>query len=127
MSVKFRVGFDIDAETLFGMIAKMLPIENLAVEELAPAKAQPRIPHVPKPAAKIARRPRPNRGPDLKAGINRIIVEMLADGKTLRAVDFEAQVERGGYARNSVSSRLDKLKAHGVVEKLPDQTWRLVK
>jgi hypothetical protein len=126
MSIKFRVGFDIDSETLFGMIAKMLPIENLAVEELAPAKAEPvtRIPHL---KMSLARRRRPNPGPDLKAGINRIIVEMLANGKTLRAVDFEAQVERGGYTANSVSSRLDRLKAHGVVEKLPDQTWRLVK
>jgi hypothetical protein len=124
MSVKFRVGFDIDGETLFSMIAKMLPIGNLSVEELTPPRAEvARIPHTPTKH----RQPRANPGPNLKAGINRIIVEMLENGKALHAVDFEPAVKKGGYTANSVSSRLDALKRLGVLEKLPDKTWRLVK
>jgi hypothetical protein len=126
MSVKFRVGFTLTGETLFELIAKMLPIENLSVEELAPARHAEPTPRLAKPAKKT-RRQRPNPGPDLKKGINRIIVEMLEGASSLRAVDFEPQVERAGYTRNSVSSRLEALKAHKVVEKLPDGTWRLIK
>jgi hypothetical protein len=34
MPVKFKIGFTIDAETLFGLMAKFLPLEDLTVEEV---------------------------------------------------------------------------------------------
>ena len=34
MSVKFKLGFTVSAETLFGLLSKMLPIEDLSVEEV---------------------------------------------------------------------------------------------
>ena len=36
MNMKFKIGFTIDGETLFGMLSKMLPIESLSVEEIVP-------------------------------------------------------------------------------------------
>jgi len=36
MSIKYKIGLTITAETLFGMIAKFLPIEDLYVEEILP-------------------------------------------------------------------------------------------
>lgn len=122
MSVKFRVGFDIDGETLFSMIAKMLPIDNLSVEELAltaPAEKRAMLP-------KQAKLKRKSRGPDLERGINKIIVEILSDGEPRRAVEMEPAIEEAGYAKNSVTSRLEALKMQKVVERHAGG-WRLVK
>jgi hypothetical protein len=123
MSVKFRVGFDIDGKTLFGMIAKMLPIDNLSVEELtltAPAEKRAML---PRQAAKLQRK---SSGPNLEKGINKIIVEILSDGVPRRAVEMEPAIEAAGYAKNSVTSRLEALKAQKVVERHAGG-WRLVK
>jgi hypothetical protein len=48
MSVKFNIGFQIDAETLFGIIAKFLPVENLSVEEVVERPQQPPMPKLPR-------------------------------------------------------------------------------
>jgi hypothetical protein len=78
MAVKFKIGFTIDAETLFGLISKFLPLENLSVEEVAlrPAHAAP--PRLSKIAERVERakpkQKRASRGMDLKAGVNRIMV-----------------------------------------------------
>ena len=74
--MKFRIGFEIDAEALFGMLAKMLPIDNLSVEEIVPhhdLKAQIKtlgqdslLPHKRTPTA---RKKRHSNGLDLKKGI----------------------------------------------------------
>ena len=34
MSVKFKLGFTVSAETLFTLMSKLLPIEDLSVEEV---------------------------------------------------------------------------------------------
>lgn len=34
MSVKFKLGFTVSAETLFTLLSKMLPIDDLSVEEV---------------------------------------------------------------------------------------------
>jgi hypothetical protein len=130
MTVKFRVGFTLTGETLFGMIAKMLPIENLSVEELAPPRA-PQVTHSlappkpPKPPKSSRKRHSP--GPDLKKGINRIIVEIMEDGEPHRAADMQRAIAAGGYSKDSVGSRLEALRAQGIVDHLDDGRWRLVK
>lgn len=116
MTVKFRIGLIITGETLFGIIAKMLPIEDLSVEEIAP-----RLAAEPK---RIGKRQRPNRGPDLKRGINGIIVTALKDGPK-REVDIAVKVKAASYSSNSTSSRLEALRRFGVVERGDDGTWKL--
>ena len=109
--VKFKIGFEIGAETLFGMLSKMLPIDNLHVEEIVEPpprfnlKAQveklgadsllpPKFAPRKKPRAK-----RSGRAVDLKAGINRIIVEVLSDGLPHHAVSSGLTSSRPGSRR----------------------------
>ena len=53
-TMKFKIGFTIAGETLFGLIAKFLPIEDLSVEELVDKTPQAQ----PAPARAL-KRPEP--------------------------------------------------------------------
>jgi hypothetical protein len=143
MPVKFKVGFTIDAQTLFAMMSKLLPVDDVTVEELIErplpsdrlvlqpvppgamailnaAKQQTKARLKPKQYKRLPRKPL-----DLHAGINRIIMEALSDGFAHRSVDFKSLLKKGGYSENSVGSRLQNLREHGVVEQMGDGTWRL--
>jgi hypothetical protein len=135
MTVKFKIGFQIDAETLFGIIAKFLPLENLSVEEvidrppmsaprtLATATLSPRrIPQLIKP--KRARNKR-GEGPNLEEGVNAVIVKLLSDGQPHRAVEAKALVAAQGYASSGIGSRLDRLREHKVVFQPEIGLWQL--
>ena len=88
--IKYRLGFTMSAETLFALMAKVLPIEDLNVEEIIE-----RPPAVQKPARRLAqpqpqlvkpeRKKRDRGGPNMKAGANAIIMELFSDGKGHRA------------------------------------------
>lgn len=122
MTVKFRIGLTITGETLFGLLSKMLPIEDLSVEEIGPSAAvAKRLAAEPK---RIGKRQRPNRGPDLKRGINGIIVMALKDGPK-REVDIAVKVKAASYSPNSTSSRLEALRRFSVIERSDDGTWKL--
>jgi hypothetical protein len=132
MTVKFKIGFTIGAETLFGMLSKFLPIENLAVEELvekpkptlaerAIAIAHRTTEKVGKPQRKKFKRASP--GPNLSKGINGIIMVALADGPK-RPVDIQPKVVAAGFSANSVTSRLEELRKYGVLEHSSDGLWR---
>lgn len=139
MSVKFRLGFDITGETLFAMLAKMLPIENLKVEELGPwpitgsklLGATPQADRAialhqkrfPKPATPHVNR-RASPGPSLTRGINMIIVTELEKGPK-REVELRPKVKAAGFSSNSTSSRLESLRNHGIVERSGVGVWRL--
>lgn len=135
MAVKFRIGFTMDAETLFGMISKFLPVQDLHVEEIVERPPPQFVPPVPKVAQRVAlakpkqkwvhTHKRPPKPMDLKAGINRIIIEAMSDGQPHRAIEFKPLLEKGGYSPNSVASRLQNLQEHGAVRQLGDGTWEL--
>ena len=136
MSVKFKLGFTINAETLFMLMSKMLPIEDLSVEEVVERQPQlndgPRFDarfDLPKPvpkAKKVKRRSRRHyEGPNFKAGINGVIVTHLSDGMRHAAMELRKPLKAAGYSESSVSSRMEALRKHGVVENLGDGTWRL--
>jgi len=120
MSVKFRIGLTIDGETLFGIIAKMLPVEDVSVEEVSPK------PRLAQRAIAIAHRPKPKRQGKvrLKAGINGIILTAMADGPK-RALELKPLVEAAGYSQNSVNSRLEELRKKGITERVGDGKWRV--
>jgi predicted HTH transcriptional regulator len=142
MTVKFRVGFTIDGQTLFAMMSKFLPIENLIVEEMI---EQPRpdpairfdkkfdLKPIPSGAMKILaaakKKPKHNRkspGPDLTRGINAIIINLLRDGKTHKAQELRPMLKAQGYSDSSVSSRIEELRKHGVVKHMGSGTWKLI-
>jgi hypothetical protein len=126
MTIKFKIGFTIGADTLFGLMSKMLPIEDLEVEEIAPkpklaerAIAIHKLTHKPKP--QIHKRVSP--GPDLKKGINGIIVTELSTGPK-RAIDMQPKVMAAGFSINSITSRLEELRKYGVIERDGEGRWK---
>jgi hypothetical protein len=127
MTVKFRIGLTIDGETLFGLMAKMLPIENLSVEEVLDKtprfdlEAQVRKLGSDKPKRQINKRPSP--GPNLKKGINGLIMTELSTGPK-RAVEMAPAIVAAGYSGNSVTSRLEELRKYGVLEHANDGKWK---
>lgn len=125
--MKFKVGFTIGSETLFAMMSKMLPIENLSVEELAPASLADRaIEHHRKkflPRKKQVNQ-RVSPGPSLTRGINMIIVNELEKGPK-REVEIRPKIKAAGFSENSTSSRLHALLEHGIVERSGVGVWRL--
>jgi hypothetical protein len=130
MTVKFKIGFTIDAETLFSIVAKFLPLENLAIEEVV---ERPRTP-TPRTLTAAPLPPRRRRargggkggiGPNLAAGVNRIVVECLSDGQPHRAVELKALLKAQGYADSGIGSRLDRLREHKVVFQPDLGLWQL--
>jgi hypothetical protein len=124
MSVRFKVGFQIDAETLFGLIAKFLPVEALEVEEIAP---KPTLAERAIAIHKLAHKPRQKRaspGPNLKKGINSIIMVALSDGPK-RPVELQLKIKAAGFSPNSVTSRLEELSKFGVIERVGDGRWKI--
>ena len=139
MNMKFKIGFTIDGETLFGMLSKMLPIENLSVEEIVPkptlaeraiavnrltqqAIDQKRFP----PVRKKADYKRQSPGPSLTKGVNMVIVHELDSGPK-KATEIQPKAKAAGFSPNSVNSRLEALRNHGVVGRIGDGRWRLLK
>jgi hypothetical protein len=111
--VRFKIGFTIGAETLFGLMSKMLPIEDLSVEELVERQ----------PIARMVIKGRRGTKPDLNHGINAILLAEMANGP-MRAAELEKSLVAAGFSANSVGSRLSKLREQGVVEQIGDGTWR---
>lgn len=128
--VKYKIAFMMGAETLFGLLSKFLPVEDLHVEEVMERSVPKQSPSpMPKMARQVTalkppKRRRP-RGLMLDAGINALIIEAMADGGTHRAVDLMPLLTARGYSANSVSSRLQSLREHGVVKPAGRGAWRL--
>jgi hypothetical protein len=114
--IKYRLGFTMSAETLFALLGKVLPIEDLAVEEIVvpdPAIRFDKRFDLPKPAKK----PRRSGGPNLESGVNKVIMDALAKGP-MRAVDLKRDVLAAGYAATGIGSRLERLLHHKVIRRL---------
>jgi hypothetical protein len=128
--MKFKVGFTIGSETLFAMIAKMLPIENVSVEEIVESKtplAQRTIAlHQKKFPTQRKKQTRASPGPSLTRGINMVIVNELESGPK-RASELQPKAKAAGFSNNSVNSRLEALRNHGIVERIGDGRWRMKK
>ena len=125
MSVKFKLGFTVSAETLFTLMSKLLPIEDLSVEEVI---ERPSTPHQKQFPAKPKQKrivPRPGEGPNLKMGINGIIARHLSNGLGHNANELRKALKAGGYSMSSLSSRIEELRKAGIVENLGQGVWRL--
>jgi hypothetical protein len=125
MIVKYKIAFTMDAETLFGLMSKVLPIENLSVEELV--EHQPKLPieaiaHAVKHIT-TKRKKRPSIPIRLDRGINGIILTAMLD-KPVRAIDIRPKIVAAGFSGNSLTSRMQFLQEHGVIEPLGDGTWK---
>jgi hypothetical protein len=123
MIVKYKIAFTMDAETLFGLMSKMLPIENLSVEELV--EHQPKLPieAIAHAVKHIKRKKRPSIPIRLDRGINGIILTAMSD-KPVRAIEIRPKIVAAGFSGNSLTSRMQFLQEHGVIEPLGNGTWR---
>jgi hypothetical protein len=128
--MKFKIGLTISAETLFGLIAKMLPIEDLQVEEV-PERLETKVEKIAQLSGPKIRhkppRPRGNRynGPILDGGGNKIVMDLLSDGKGHSARELKGLFEAGGYAPSGVGSRLDKLRDAKVIHQPEYGLWQI--
>ena len=119
MSVNFKVGFTISGETLFALFAKMLPIDDLSVEEIPPKLT------LAERAIAIQRKPQARKNsPRLNMGINGIILTAMKD-KPMRALQMKSLIVAAGFSANSVNSRLEALRLKGIIERVGDGTWRV--
>lgn len=127
MAVKFKVGFTMSAETLFGIIAKFLPVEDLHVEEIAPKVEKIARLEGPKKRHPRAKRPSgPGYPPNLEEGVNGVIMRFLADGQAHRFADMRAAVGKAGYSPTGIGSKLDRLRELGHVERVALGMWRRI-
>jgi hypothetical protein len=124
MSVKFKLAFTIDAETLLGIMSKFLPVENLRVEEvieLPPTESRGDVVHSLHPPRKV----RETKGKlDAYKGINSIILKSLADGEDHVGSDCFPALKAAGYSVNGAYGKLNRLKEHGLVSVYKNK-WRL--
>jgi hypothetical protein len=126
MAVKFKVGFTMSAETLFGIIAKFLPVEDLQVEEVMARVERPaKVARLAAPTSPPRKRGNRHSGASLDHGANAIILKFLADGKAHAAGPLRPLFTAGGYAASGVGSRLSKLRDAGVVFQPDIGLWQL--
>lgn len=132
MTVKYRLNFVMSADVLFGLLARVLPVEELNVEEIAPvpvrAKPAARITHDPairfdKRFDQPKKKQRGRGGPNLKAGANLIIMELMADGKGHAANELKPLFRAQGLSENGVGSALEKLKKQGLLHQPQMGRW----
>ena len=136
-AIKYKIGFTIDAETLFTLMSKLLPIDNVKIDEMVERTPDPNVERISKverlvaagriaqPRAHGAYRKKPSRPMDLTKGVNKIIMDILANGPH-SANDMRDAMEATGYSPNSIGSRLQNLEKNGVVKRAGQGKWRRV-
>jgi hypothetical protein len=133
MTIKYKLGFTIDSETLFSIMAKFLPIQDLSVEEVVVPESQlndgPRFDKrfdLPKPKLKPKRARRISGYPvNLYGGVNNIIMSSLADGKPHMLVDSHANIVAAGYSKSGLYSRVQRLVKHGYIVRVRSGYYQL--
>jgi hypothetical protein len=122
MTIKYKLGFTIDSEVLFGLLSKVLPIQDLSVEEVMERTPQlndgPRFDErfdLPKRAPQVRRK----RGNDYElnpyAGGNAVVLSVLGDGEVHPANEFHAPMKAAGYKASGMFTRVKRLKRHGLI------------
>src|SRR4029077_19685249 len=133
MPVKFKLGFTIDAQTLFGIMAKVLPIEDLNVEEVMDRPAPPPLPHDWSPGwnKQIAKPERvkhkrvggQGKNVDLTRGVNAIIMAVLLDGKKHAPAELTEAIAKTTYSPSGLGSRLERLRRYGFIHNPRKGEW----
>jgi len=119
--IKYRLAFTIPAETLFGLMAKVLPIEDLSVEEIVEPRSVV-TPQIERPQFKRKRSAPP---PNLKAGVNAIVLGILSDGKAHPTSEIKPAMAKQGYAAAGAGSELEKLRKRGLIYQPDFGAWQL--
>jgi hypothetical protein len=128
MTIKYKLGFTIDSEALFGILAKFLPVSDLSVEEVPMVERQLKRADLPELLASIkpkSKRKKARRGEcDLTQGVNAIIMGVLADRQTHTYSELRAAIAETTYSANGSGARIGQLVASGYINKLSAGRYR---
>jgi hypothetical protein len=134
--VKFKIGFTIDAESLFAYVSKLMPsLHDFQVEEVyvAPPVVERPIPKVAQLVAtrQIAKPIKPikkrnvNRQKFLEAGANKVVLDVLADKKPHTSDEIKAAMKAAGFAETGAGAKMSKIKGYGLVFQPEIGQWQL--
>jgi hypothetical protein len=119
----------IEIEEYIRLTTHYVPFEVLDVVEITELPLPKAPPAVVALADKLRARKYHRKLPpipiNLKAGINRIILEILADGKPHRSSEIKPALKANGFSPNSAGSRLQYLEKKRHVIRNGDGTWQL--
>ena len=112
-------------------MSKFLPIDSLHVEEVV-ERPDPNIAKIAKVKQLVARKPqikkvnrRGNNRFNPNAGVNKIILDMLADGKPHHAVEADGMLIEAGYSPKGLYSKMQRLVRHGYVNQPAKGLWQI--
>jgi hypothetical protein len=128
MPVKFKLGFTIDAKTLFGIMSQFLPVQDLVVEEIVEREPEPTIRFdkrfdLPKPKPKRATRS--GYAMNLHKGANAIMMAVMSDGEQHLGSDCFPALRAAGYSTNGLYGKFERLKKHGVLFAPVKGKWQI--
>jgi hypothetical protein len=128
--VKFRIGFTIEAETLFGYISKLMPsLQDLNVEEIydAPQMAKPKMSVVAQKVAEHIKlekpiQPRKKHRTPFKHPSGRTLKELVKEFMEknkgdMTWADLGKHTESLGYEKSSINNAITRLTESGDIEK----------
>jgi hypothetical protein len=131
MTIKYKLGFTIDSETLFSIMSKFLPIQDLSVEEVVVPEPQlndgPRFDKrfdLPKPKPKRTNQRKYGGQVDLTLGVNAVIMGVLSDRQAHTYREMRDAIAKTVYSPNGIGSRLERLVAVGYVTRLGGGKYR---
>jgi hypothetical protein len=129
MSVKFRLGFTVDAQTMFSLMAKLLPIDDLQVEELIerPAPMSKLVKASIAIQAPKVRKPytRTRRGDPPTGGARFAVLQPAFAKGPLRLTEIREIFRNYNFATNGLSSAIAAWVQYGLIEKIGPGQYRL--
>lgn len=127
MSVRFKIGFTIDAETLFSIVAKFLPLEDLSVKEVGlgrtPAPRAPKQMELAAPVKKAQRR----RTMNAQGGAGAVVLAALADGQPHAYRELQQAMTAAGFSGSGFGSLGVRLLKHRLIERAGMGVYRLAR
>jgi hypothetical protein len=132
MTIKYKLGFTIDSETLFGILSKFLPIQDLSVEEVMeplPAGAQAILDAGRKLTHERAKQVRKTKGSGYAlnpfAGANAIILAAFSDGEPHPGNICFTSMKAAGFATNGIYGKFERLRRHKLMFQPRPGLWQL--
>jgi hypothetical protein len=133
MSIKYKIGLTITAETLFGMMAKFLPIEDLYVEEILPqpTRVEP-IEKISDASPKIKIKPGQNKDKQFKHPSGKTLTYFILEYFKQRPKHIASWFELSkytveiGYNKASINNSITRLINSNQIEKISRGEYRLI-
>jgi hypothetical protein len=137
--MKFKIGFTVQAETLFHMMSKFLPIEELHVEEIfeaPPTKPQSAIAKLVAKSQSQLQLEKPKAKPKVKIEhfkhpsgktVQDFVVEYLKSHPSATWAEMSAYTVSIGYNKSSINNAVTRLVYKKIVEKVAPGIYRLTK